>query len=290
MRHNNLILRRNKSFFSPFLNNIYSWGKTSSNETSRLDRSHVWNLFFFQSSSCMRQRDSSFSEVSLKPFWSFEQLLKEKASHVVFLLLTERMSEEHRFGPGLLRRCYPVLPSVPAPQAWQGRNPSGTSSKNHSGSEGGGFIMINWEREKKRENHTSEQFEQFFLGLCRTVQRQPMETKLPRRYSVYSSVCVCSLFASSCSRRNENIKIFLFGFVFSNTWGSFVWNRWVILSAICSSFRWRPPTCGKTTPSRTDRRCARWWGASTFAPSPSTEPWATSHLGTTGSKTHHKSL
>lgn len=46
------------------------------------------------------------------------------------------------------------------------------------------------------------------------------------------------------------------------------------------------PRCGRTTPSVTGRRCVRWWGASTLGPSPSTELWATSPQGITGSKHH----
>lgn len=72
------------------------------------------------------------------------------------------------------------------------------------------------------------------------------------------------------------------GFHSSGRRGVFIhWKR-CCNPAVVSSRRMLP-RCGAVTPSATGRRCARWWGASTPGPSPSTEPWATSPQESTGS-------
>lgn len=58
----------------------------------------------------------------------------------------------------------------------------------------------------------------------------------------------------------------------------------MLIPSVLSSRRRMLPWCGGMTPSVTGRRCARWWGASTLEPSPSTELWATSPQESTGSK------
>lgn len=87
--------------------------------------------------------------------------------------------------------------------------------------------------------------------------------------------------AAPCQRKRRTLQRYcLLGF--SLSWG--VYSLKEVLESHCASFRRRFPTRGAVTASATGRRCARWWGASTPGPSPSTELWATSPRESTGSE------
>lgn len=117
--------------------------------------------------------------------------------------------------------------------------------------ESGGGVMI---QDRKWENILGNNIlvwpDQSFLGFYRAAPWQK-KRRTPQRY--------CLLGFSPFWARGG---------------GSMHWRRCCNPAALPS--RRMLPRCGAVTPSPTGRRCAKWWGASTPGPSPSTELWATS--------------
>lgn len=134
-------------------------------------------------------------------------------------------------------------------------------------------FMCAWVREWERRSDHSRQEMRKHLGKSHAGAAWP---KLPR-------------FLQSCSPSEEEEDSFSSKVMLSwcfrssgRSGGGVGGGCFLTESVAVVSSRGALPRCGALTPTTTDRRCARWWGAFTPGPSPSTGPWATSAQESTG--------